>query len=147
MKQNTRSLLALIWRCLGFVVGVVGVIMQLMADDVVGGGFMMNHDLAYFTVQTNIFSTLIFGILAGKSLLGLIRTGKVEISAIRPDVHLACTCYVTITMLGYWLLLFPMSGMPANPFLACSTMALHTVVPLMAILDHVFFAQIGRAHV
>ena len=139
-----KPLAALIFRCLGFLTGVVGILMQLTADEVVGGGFMMNHDLAYFTVQTNIFSTLIFGVLAWKAWRGYRKTGRLEIAVIHPGVHLACTCYITVTMLGYWLLLFPMSGIPKNPYLCTSTLALHAVVPLLALIDHGVFAPHGQ---
>ena len=140
MKNQKKACLALAFRVLGFLLGTVGLIMQMFAASVVGGGFMMNHNLAYFTIQTNLASTAIFGILAVKTWARRKKTGVLEIARIPAGVHLACTCYISMTMLGFWLLLAPSSGLARNGFLLCSTLLLHTVLPLMAIFDRLVFS-------
>ena len=98
-KFNYRALTALIIRILGLMIGITAITLQLVTNATSGNGFMGNHVLAYFTVQTNILSSLIFLFLIIKTIVVLIKTKELKVIHIYPSLHLACTFYITITMI------------------------------------------------
>ena len=105
---------------------------------------MINHVFAYFTVQTNIFSTAIFLALIIKTIVVSTKSKKLEEVDINPTLHLACTFYITITMVVYWFVLTPMTGFAIRPIVVANTLFLHLFTPLLAIFDSLFFAKHGK---
>lgn len=142
-KDKKRALLAFLIRIVGFAVGVAGIVYHLMLNKMLDTGFMVKHNLAYFTLQTNIFTTIIFGVLIVKTIVILIKSHRLEIAQINHSWYLACTVYITITMLVYWLILTPLIGQPKNSILLIDSILLHTVTPFFAIIDYVFFFKHG----
>lgn len=142
-KEEKRAVFALTLRLLGFLIGTAGIIFHSVSNQFFENGFMVRHNLAYFTLQTNIFSVLLFGYLAGKTLVRHGKTKKWELVQAPHSLHLACTVYITITMLGFWLVLAPLTGINPHPALLLDTVLLHTVTPLLAICDYLLFARHG----
>ena len=141
-KKN-KPLFALLFRILGLLVGITAITLQLFTNSIVGKGFMANHVLAYFTVQTNILSTLIFLYLIVKTVVISIKAKELQIAHMYQSLHLACTFYITITMTVFWAVLFPMLGIPNDPLQIANNIFLHTLTPLCAIIDCVFFFKHG----
>ena len=142
-KEERRALSALMMRMAGFLIGAAGIVFHSISNQFFENGFMVRHNLAYFTLQTNIFSVLLFGYLAGKTLLRHGKTKKWEVVQANHSLHLACTVYITVTMLGFWLVLAPLTGINPHPALLADTMLLHTVTPLLAVADYLLFAEHG----
>ena len=59
-KTNNKNLYALLFRIFGLLTGITAITLQIIVNQLNTDGFMINHVFAYFTVQTNIFSTLVF---------------------------------------------------------------------------------------
>ena len=139
-----KAISALLVRFFGLFAGVTAITLQLVFNITSNNGFMSNHVLAYFTLQTNIFTTVIFALLLLKTAWVGIKTHKLEVVHIYPSFHLGCTFYITITMLVYWLVLAPTVGLAyKNPLLISSNIFLHTITPLFAIVDCIFFFKHG----
>lgn len=143
-RLNRKPLIALIYRIIGLLVGITAIALQIYACAENGVGFMVKHNWAYFTIQTNVFSTIIFLILIVKTFAIRKVKEEWEIARIKESTHLCFTFYITITLLGYWLLLAPTTGMPANPVVFAGNIFLHTLTPLFAIFDCVFFMKHGK---
>ncbi len=142
-NTNKKALLALLFRILGLLTGITAIILQVLVNKLSTNGFMINHEFAYFTVQTNIFSTLVFLVLIIKIIICSVKSKKLELVDINPTLHLACTYYITITMVVYWLVLTPMTGFAVRPILIANTLFLHLFTPLLAIFDSLLFAKHG----
>ena len=139
-KEKKRAIAALVFRLVALTVGVAGICYHMLINTVVDSGFMVRHNWAYFTLQTNLFSCIIFAVLIWRGVKEL-RRGRV--SHIHPSVHLACTAYITMTLLGFWGLLAPLTGMPDNAYIFWDNLFVHTMTPLFAVADYVLFAQHG----
>ena len=135
-----KAKFSLCYRLLGLLVSAGGVALHMSADKVVEVGFMIRHKLAYFTIQTNIFAVLLFGYLLWKTLRSRGRT----LAKVPPSLHLGVTFLITMTMLGFWLLLEPSTGNTEVPLVYISSLILHTFTPLLVIGDYVLFADHGR---
>ena len=132
---------SLIYRIFGFIISTGGIILHFMSDDMAGAEFMVRHKLAYFTIQTNVIISLMFLYMIFKTLESHRKSGKFSTAYINKSAHMAFTLYITITMLGYWFMLVPSTGIPKNPFLFINTMTLHTVTPILAIVDFFLFSD------
>ena len=135
---------ALIYRMIDFAVSTAGIILHMQTKHFVQTGFMIRHNLAYFTLQTNIGIALLFAVLIFRTLRSHGKGADWSVAQISPGLHGALTFYITITMLGYWLLLSPTTGNPQNPYLFVSSLILHTITPLLAIGDFFLFCPHGR---
>ena len=144
MGKSKISSDALIFRIVAFIISLTGIIMHLSAGRFMSEGFMIKHNMAYFTIQTNIFISVLFLILIIKTLVNRKNTDKIKIAVINPVIHTGLTFYITITMLGFWVLLAPTTGINSSPYIFCSSMLLHTVTPLLAIADFLIFVPHGR---
>ena len=142
-RQKNMAFAALIYRILGFILSVVGIVTHLLADNVTGAEFMVRHKLAFFTIQTNVFVAVLFAVLIVRTVMTWKKDNILVTAAVNPSLQLAVTFYISMTMLGYWLLLVPFTRIPREPFLFINTMLLHTITPLLAIFDHVCFAPHG----
>lgn len=138
-----KAVFALIVRLIGLTVGVSGITLHLIFSQTPEAVFMGSHVMAYFTVQTNFFTTFIFAYLIAKTIYLSVKAKSLQVASMNETVQLGCTFYITITMLVYWLALFPMSGLPKKPMLAAANLILHTFTPLMAIFDTLLFINHG----
>ena len=143
-RLNRKPLLALIYRIIGLLVGITALALQVYSSTLTDAGFMIRHNWAYFTIQTNIFSTIIFFVLVIKTFAIRKVKEEWEVARINESVHLCFTFYITITFLGYWLLLLPTTGLNSNPAILAGTIFLHALTPLFAVFDCVFFMKHGK---
>ena len=146
MTEKKKSIFALIFRIFGLLTGITAITLQAVANSNVEDGFMVNHIFAYFTVQTNIFTTIIFLLLIIKTIVDFVKTKSLQVSSIYPSLHLGCTFYITITMIVYWTALATTVGLPKNPLLISNNLFLHLFTPLCAIIDCIFFFKHGSVN-
>ncbi len=142
--KNRRAVASIVFRAVALAAGIGGIILHMSVNSLLTTGFMVKHNLAYFTLQTNIFSTVLFGVLLLKSIIHWVKHKEAEIAYINPTLHFACTMYITITMVVYWLVLTPITGLPQNTVLWMDGLCLHALTPILAILDSLFFAKHGK---
>ncbi len=142
-----KTISALIFRLLGLAISVTGIVLHLISCKLPEAAFMGKHVLAYFTIQTNFFTAGIFLYLVLKTIVLSIKNKGLVMASMNKNVHLACTFYITITMLVYWLVLCPTGGLPKIPMLIASNLFLHTITPLMAIFECLFFFEHGSLKV
>ena len=140
-KKGDEFMQSLVYRIIGFIISASGIIMHFMSDNMAGAEFMVRHKLAYFTIQTNVIISAMFLYLIVKALINHRKSGKFETVHINKSTQMAFTLYITITMLGYWFMLMPSTGIPKNPVLFINTLTLHTITPILAIIDLFLFAD------
>ena len=139
-----NKIFALAFRILALSVGIASIALQIFSKSVYTDEFMINHMYAYFTIQTNIFSCLLFSFLLFKTFYIFLKERRFVIAKANEMLQLAVTFYITITMLGFWLALAPMSGLPSNGLLLSATLFLHLFTPLITIIDTFLFMEHGR---
>lgn len=143
MDFKNKRLISIIFRAVGFAVGVAGLAMMFSMS---GGASMLN----YFTIQTNIFVVVLFGVLLVKGIIEYVKQGKEgEAANVMPVVQGAVTFFITITGVIYWTLLswmnFGMSGDAPMPwYFKLSNVIVHGIIPLFAIVDFVLFLPRNR---
>ena len=101
-----------------------------------GGGFMASEKMLYFTFQSNVWvliMTLIYLVIGITALF----KGGVRIPRALQIARYCVAVAITITFLVYWLLLAPAFDLKEN--LTLNNQMLHTVVPLLFVLDFLLF--------
>lgn len=160
LQRNKIAALAL--RFTGLALAVTGVSMNMAT-----GGNFIDNSLVYYTVQTNFMSAMIFLTLVVMTMVQIIRPitlgrfihfkksdgsndlvlsekgimGKV--AYIQPAFQMAFTLYITVTMLIYWALLAPL-GFSTDPYALATNLIMHTVVPILVIVDTFLFMPHGK---
>ena len=143
-KTKKQVILVFLYRILGLLVSITAITLQLFTNKNIGKGFMANHVLAYFTIQTNILSALLFLYLVVKTIVISIKNKQMTIVFFKPTIEVAVTLYITITMLVYWLALAPMLGIQTEPLPFFNTLFLHTLTPIFTIIEYIFFCEHGK---
>ena len=143
LNSRHNAIYGLIFRILGLCCSITAITLQLFTNNTIGKGFMANHVLAYFTIQTNILSMLVFLALIIKTIVVAIKEHELRLIGINRSIHLACTFYITITMTVYWTALAPVLGVGKLPLEICNTLFLHLFTPLFAIIDCILFFKHG----
>ena len=139
-----KALGSLVFRILGLIISSLGVILHLLEKTPSDTGFMINHKPAYFTIQTNIMIALLFLFLVCKTVQTLKDRKQLQTASFHPSLHLCLSVYITITMLGFWLLLVPVTGLARDPALLLNSLTLHLITPLWAITDYLLFVPHGH---
>lgn len=142
MSMRNKKII-FIYRIIAFFISLCGVLLHFLSDTVVESGFMIQHKMAYFTIQTNILIVLLFMMLLWQSIRGYQQNGKWGVGVISPKFYGAIIVYIIMTMLVFWVILAPITGIPTNHFLLMNTLILHLVTPLLAIVDFIFFYPHG----
>ena len=109
-------------------------------------------NLYYFTMQTNFFVLFLFLYLTVKTIIQIVKKGtRGEVAHANPSLELFITYSITITFLGYVVLLsnmgFTMSGVggaASDQVYAAGNWLVHIIVPFMAIIDFILFMPHGR---
>ena len=143
-KVMNNKTFALIFRIVALLIGIISITLQISSKSMYTDEFMINHMYAYFTIQTNVFSCLLFFYLLAKTFYAYIKDKKFVIAKANETVELAVTFYITITMLVFWLVLAPMSGLPSNAILLTATLFLHLFTPLITIIGTLLFMEHGK---
>ena len=146
MNKAIRYKLSLFYNCLIFLLTVVSTIIMFT-------GFKFMHGIEpvlettklgvfkYFTVDSNIFAGIIsiLFIFINNNLL----KGKIEIVPKKQYIlKLMATVGVTLTFVVVFLYLGPISKDGVSSLLQNSNLFFHLVIPLLNIIDFVFFIKI-----
>ena len=142
--KPAKPIVPLIYRTAGLLVSTTGILLHLESKHFVQAGFMIRHNLAYYTIETNIWAALLFAALLIRTLVLRKRQGRWTTAHLSPGLQGAAAFYITMTMLGFWLLLAPTTGLGKNPYLLVSSLILHTVTPLLTLGDFLFFCPHGH---
>lgn len=144
MTVKNKSIVALAYRIVLFSLGVAGLV---LICDFKTGGFMRCSPLVFYTVQTNVITTIVAGLLAVWTAYRLI-AGKTDgpVPSVLPAVQLAATLYIFVTFFVYWAVLYPSdpSGAGKSAVDRFANVAVHGIVPVLAVLDWIFFMPHGR---
>lgn len=144
IKSKYAPIYAFLFRTFGLLVGISAITLQLFTNNEIGKGFMANHVLAYFTIQTNILTSLVFLSLIIKTIIVWIKDKKLKLVSVNRSINLACTFYITITLTVYWTMLAPVLGVGDVPLSIANTLFLHLFTPLCAIIDCILFFRHGE---
>ncbi|MDR2108185.1 MAG: Pr6Pr family membrane protein [Coriobacteriales bacterium] len=136
--RNTR-VIALIYRSLAFIACLLGVL------NVVGvfSGSVRFEALVYYTMETNIFATLMLGILAVRTALDIKANGVSGPASYFERLSLAAALAISVTLLVFWLILAPTAADPGF-LLSYANLQIHLFAPLLMIVDYLLFAQPGK---
>lgn len=143
MKNN--RIFALGFRLTAFVLGIVGIIMIFSISDKIGIMFI------YFTIQTNIFIAVLFGVLSVLTIIQIRKDGRHgEVAHINLSLQLAVIFFITITGIVYATMLswvdFSMAEASLTKIVIgkIGNILVHYVVPIMALVDWIIFMPHGK---
>ena len=135
MIQNKRFALA--FRLCALVFAVTGLLKQIGLFE----GTISLRSFMFYTIQSNLLAVLLFAFLA-------IRTGE----SLREGVHgsvgwhsrigMVCAVDLLVTLVVFWVLLVP--EVPATYLWTFDNIAVHTVTPLLCLLDYILFSEPRR---
>jgi len=96
----------------------------------------------YYTIQSNLLAVLLFGLLTARTAIGL-REGTHGSSSWHPRLGMVVAVDLLITLIIFWGLLVP-QGMDPGYLWSFDNFAVHTVTPLLCLLDYVLFSEPRR---
>ena len=136
MIRNIRFALA--FRLGSFLFAVIGLLKQIGAFS----GMVSFRSFMYYTVQSNLLAILLFAFLTVKTIKGL-REGIHGNAGWHPRLGMVCAVDLLVTFIVFWTLLVP-QGIDPDYLWSFENIAVHTITPLLCLLDYVFFAEARR---
>ena len=133
MILDRRS--ALIFRLCAFLFAATG----LMRHIGIFRGVFFPGAFMYYTIQSNLLAVVFFGILVVKSAMGM-REGRYGSAGCCPRLSLVVAVDLLVTLFVFWALLVP-QGLDPKYLLSFDNIAVHTVTPLLCLLDYLLFSQ------
>ena len=133
MIQDRRF--AFVFRLCSFLFAAIG----LMNHMGVFRGVFLPGTLMYYTIQSNLLAVIFFGVLVVRTAEGL-REGPRGNAGWYPRLGMIVAIDLLLTFLVFWVLLMPQGLSPSYLF-SFDNIAVHTVTPLLCILDYVLFSQ------
>ena len=142
MVLCNNRIFALVWRILGFLITATGLTFLFITPNA-------PRMWVYFTVQTNIFSAILFAILVVKTAIQIKSDGtRGNPANIRPIIHIGVVFFITITMVVYWTMLswqsFTMGNGTPNTLGLIGSYIAHGIAPLWLLIDFVLFMPHGQ---
>lgn len=144
MTPTRKSVFALIYRAFAFALGTVGLVLICRVQ---ASGFMSGGPLVFYTIQTNILTTVVFGLLALWTLYSLVaKKIKRAVPCFSPSLQLSTTLYIFVTFFVYWTVLFPADtgGIGKTPLDIFANITVHALIPLLALFDWIVWMPHGR---
>jgi|GEM_PF-938038 len=146
MKYNRN--VAIIYRLTAFVVVVIGLTLDFLAEATVVDKL---NKLCFFTIQSNIFVAVLLGVLLIGVVVQRIKDGKYgEVYSLKSQsLQMAVIFYITVTFLffAFFLALPQLILTYSEPNVVQKyfiSFCLHFVLPVMIILDWIYFAPHGN---
>ena len=133
---------ALVFRIAGFFFALAGIFSSI---GVFSRGLNLKM-LMYYTIQSNIFVIVLFGILIVKTIIGLKKDGKSGNADYAPRLEFVCMVDIFITFLVFWTLLAPQLSKMAEGYSMWSftNLATHGITPILMLVDYYLFTSFGR---
>jgi len=136
MIKNRRF--ALIFRAASLLFAIAGVLSMM---GVFQGSFQFEI-LAYYTMQSNIFAIVLFGMLTIRTAAGL-REGEKGNVGYYARCEMICTFDIMLTFVVFWAILAPtiftMNG--EYELWTFDNLAVHGITPLLCLTDYILFTQ------
>lgn len=136
--RNNR-IFALCYRIAAFVACLMGVL------DTVGvlRGEFNGEMLLFYTTESNVLVTAMFGLLLARTALDLKNKGTRGPSSYHERLSAIVALSITVTMILFWFLLASTITDPRF-LLSYSNLQIHLITPLLMIFDYLFFAAPGK---
>lgn len=120
-----------------FLFALMGILAQM-------GAFRGEGELGsfvYYTMQSNLFALLLFGMLFWVSCRDWKREGRWGSAGYFVRLEMVCLVDILLTMVVYWVLLAPTTFNMGDDYqlLTFENLAVHLVTPLLILLDYMFF--------
>lgn len=131
-------LIALIFRAAATIEALFGI---LVTCGVFGGASAGATMLMYYTVQSNIIVLGLFLFLTGKTAYDLAKFGRYGSASYAPRLEAMFMIAITLTMVVFWGMLAPTAGDAWGYIASFGNIAVHTITPILMILDYVFFTE------
>lgn len=144
MTARDKSVIALVYRTVAFCFGVLGLV---LICEFKTSGFMNCGPFVFYTIQTNIISTVVFGLSSAYTAYCLIaKKVKRAVLCIGASIQLATVLYIFVTFFVYWVVLYPSApgGGGKRAIDVFANVLVHGVVPILALLDWILFMPHGR---
>jgi len=136
MIQDKRF--ALTFRAGAFLFAAAGLLKQIGAF----GGTISLRSFMYYTIQSNLLAVLLFAFLVVKTVKSL-REGTHGICGWHPRLGMICAVDLLLTLVVFWAVLVP-QGIDPNYLWTFENIAVHTITPLLCLLDYIFFSEARR---
>ncbi len=133
MIQDRRF--AFVFRLCSFLFAVIG----LMSHVGIFRGVFLSGAFMYYTIQSNLLAIILFGILTTRTVKGL-REGVKGHADWYPRLGMIVAVDLLVTFCVFWGLLMP-QGMDPGYLLSFDNIAVHTITPLLCLLDYVLFSR------
>jgi hypothetical protein len=136
MIQDRRF--ALTFRIGSFLFAALGLMIYLGVFE----GKLELKALMYYTIQSNLVAILLFAVLAVKTAMGMCE-GVRGNAGWYPRLGMICAVDLLVTLIVFWAMLVPQSTGQLTLW-TFGNLAVHTVTPLLCLLDYVLFAPPQR---
>ena len=135
MIKNKRF--ALGYRLCAFVFATIGLLKQVGVFE----GKISLSSFMYYTIQSNLFAAILFAFLAARTATSL-REGERGSAGLHSRLGMVCAVDLLVTLVVFWVLLVP--EVPASYLWTFDNIAVHTVTPLLCLLDYILFSEPKR---
>lgn len=133
--NNKKIIISIVLKITAIILIVVGVCLNIFG----GQEFMAgSKSLLYFTIQSNILAAILCSIGVIFDFKRLKNDSAVH-NKVFNYFQLVATTGVTLTLIVFWALLA--QSMPPSYLYSVSNLALHTLGPLLVLLDYIFFTK------
>ena len=133
----TNKRVALVFRLCSMVFALLGILKQsgVFTGEFGFGGFM------YYTLQSNLLAVVFFAFLSVRTWKSL-RDGLRGSVGWHSRLGMVCAVDLLVTMIIFWTLLARV--VPRGYLWSFENLAVHTITPLLCLLDYVFFSEPRR---
>jgi hypothetical protein len=100
--------------------------------------------LLYYTTDSNILVLAVFAVLLVRTALSIRRDGSHGSASYYERLSAIIALAITVTMLVFWGLLAPQISGPGYNLLSFMNLQVHTITPILMILDYFMFAKPGK---
>jgi len=128
---------ALIFRLGAMMFALAGLLKQIG----VFHGTLSFHSFMFYTIQSNLLAVVLFAYLSFRTAMSL-RTGLFGNIGWHPRLGMIIAVDLLVTMVVFWTLLTPV--VPPSYLWTFENIAIHTVTPLLCLLDFILFSEPRR---
>ena len=135
MIKNTR--IALAFRLCAIIFAMVGVLKQIGVFE----GRTALSAFMFYTLLSNLLAIILFAFLTVRTIM-IIRDDSHDSLGRYTRLEMVCAVDLLVTLVVFWVLLAPVVE-PAYLW-TFDNIAVHTVTPLLCLLDYILFSEAGR---
>ncbi|MCL2861473.1 MAG: Pr6Pr family membrane protein [Firmicutes bacterium] len=144
LSLRKNRIFALCFRVIAFSVCLFGILWRIG----IFFGYFHGVIFLYFTLQTNIAVTVLFGYLIVKTAISLKKEGINGCNEFNPRISVAIMIAITFVLIGFWMVLAPAGAreFPDRTYLLGSfdNLSVHLIAPLLMLADYAMFSKGGQ---